>query len=67
MTEAVFDRVENIMRKGENAGSQHFLLFPQSFLETFYHRKSLKRGFACIKELGKHPVTYQTAKSTASI
>ena len=24
----VFDRVENIMGKGENAGYQHFLLFP---------------------------------------
>ena len=25
------DRVENIVGKGENAGYQHFLLFPQSF------------------------------------
>ena len=24
-----FDGVENIVRKGENAGYQHFLLFPQ--------------------------------------
>ena len=24
----VFDRVENIVGKGENAGYQHFLLFP---------------------------------------
>ena len=24
----LFDRVENIMEKGENAGYQHFLLFP---------------------------------------
>ena len=23
---------ENIVRKGENAGNQHFLLFPQCFL-----------------------------------
>ena len=28
---SVFDRVENIMRKGENAGYQHFLLFQQCF------------------------------------
>ena len=28
---SVFDRVENIMGKGENAGYQHFLLFPQCF------------------------------------
>ena len=25
---SVFDRAENIVRKGENAGYQHFLLFP---------------------------------------
>ena len=25
------DRVENVVGKGENAGYQHFLLFPQSF------------------------------------
>ena len=27
----VFDRVENIVGKGENAGYQHFLLFPNVF------------------------------------
>ena len=27
----VFDRAENIVEKGENAGYQHFLLFPQCF------------------------------------
>ena len=27
----VSDRVENIVGKGENAGYQHFLLFPQCF------------------------------------
>ena len=32
----VFDRVENIVGKGENAGYQHFLLFPQCFQEAFY-------------------------------
>ena len=26
---SVFDRVENIVGKGENAGYQHFLLFPR--------------------------------------
>ena len=36
---SVFDRVENIVEKGENAGYQHFLLFPKcfekaSFLDT---------------------------------
>ena len=28
---SVYDRVENIVGKGENAGDQHFLLFPQCF------------------------------------
>ena len=28
---SVFDRVENAVRKGENAGDQHFLLFPLCF------------------------------------
>ena len=32
----VFDRVENIVGKGENAGYQHFLLFPQCFQKAFY-------------------------------
>ena len=29
MISCVFDRVENIVGKGENAGYQHFVLFPQ--------------------------------------
>ena len=32
----VFDRVENIVEKGENAGYQHFLLFPRCFQRAFY-------------------------------
>ena len=28
---SVFDRVENIAGKGENAGYHHFLLFPHCF------------------------------------
>ena len=28
---SLIDIVENIVRKGENAGDQHFLLFPQCF------------------------------------
>ena len=31
----VFDRVENIVGIGENAGHQHFLLFPQCFQKAF--------------------------------
>ena len=32
----VFDRVENIVEKGENAGYQHFLLFPQCFQQACF-------------------------------
>ena len=31
MTISVFERVENTVRKGENAGNQHFLFFSQCF------------------------------------
>ena len=31
MMVSLYDRVENIVGKGENAGYQHFLLFPQCF------------------------------------
>ena len=33
---SVCDRVENIVGKGENAGYQHFLLFPQCFKNAFF-------------------------------
>ena len=39
----VFDRVESILGKGENASYQHFLLFPQCFQKAFY-LGSLKVG-----------------------
>ena len=32
---SVFDRVENIVGKGENAGYQYFLLFPPCFQKDF--------------------------------
>ena len=35
-TGSVFDRVENIVGKGENVGSQHFLLFQQCFQTPFF-------------------------------
>ena len=34
----VFDRVENIVGKGENAGYQHFLLFSQIFSKGLFPR-----------------------------
>ena len=35
---SVFHTKENIMGKGENAGNQHFLLFPQCFQKVFFLR-----------------------------
>ena len=34
----VLGRVENIVRKGENAGYQHFLLFPQCFQKASFFK-----------------------------
>ena len=42
----VSDRVENIVEKGENAGYQYFLLFPQCFQRAFYPVSS-KVGILC--------------------
>ena len=41
MVISVFDRVENIVGKGENADYQHFLLFPQCFQNSSFssHQK----------------------------
>ena len=38
MMMSVFDRIENNVEKGENAGYQYFLLFPTMFLNTFFIR-----------------------------
>ena len=43
---SVFDRVENILGKGENAGYQHFLLFPQCF-QKLSSPVLLKVGIVC--------------------
>ena len=39
----VFDNIENMVGKGENAGYQHFLLFPQCFQKASFSG-SLKVG-----------------------
>ena len=35
----IFERVENIVGKGENAAYQHFLLFPKCFQVAFFFSK----------------------------
>ena len=37
---SLYDRVENIVAKGENAGYQHFLLFPQCFQKASFPEAS---------------------------
>ena len=44
MMKFVLDWFENIVGKGENAGYQHFLLFPQCFQKSFFFGRSLKFG-----------------------
>ena len=43
MAKFVLDKTENIVGKEENAGYQHFLLFPQCFQRAFF-LGSLKVG-----------------------
>ena len=43
---SLLDRVENTVGKGENAGYQHFLLFPQCFPKSSF-LGSLKVGIVC--------------------
>ena len=37
---SLYDRVENTVGKGENAGYQHFLLFPQCFQKASFPEAS---------------------------
>ena len=48
---SVFDRVENNVEKRENAGYQHFLLFPQCFQKLFVSG-SLKLGIVWLRVKG---------------
>ena len=40
MLMSVYDKAENIVGKGENAGYQHFLLFPQCFEKASFPETS---------------------------
>ena len=48
MMVSVFDSIENIVGKGENAGYQHFLLFPKCFQKSSF-LGSLKVGMCVVK------------------
>ena len=45
MTISVLDWLENIVGKGENAGHQHFLLFPQCFRSFLLQSRERKQLF----------------------
>ena len=57
----VFGRIENMVGKGENAGYQHFLLFPQCFQKLSFQR-CLKPGLCGngfrLPVLGKRTSSY---------
>ena len=38
----IFDRIENIVKDGENAGNQLFLFFPTMFSELFFSVRGFK-------------------------
>ena len=38
MVHFLFDRLENVLGNGENAGYQHCLIFPQCFYRLFFPR-----------------------------
>ena len=45
---SVINRVENFVGKGENAGYQHFLLFPQCFQKSRLFGRGLSFTCTCI-------------------
>ena len=55
---SVFDRIENFVGRGENAGYQHFLLFPQCFQRV----KKMK----CVQLFNKRLDNRQLAKFKAN-
>ena len=62
MTITVFDRVENAVGKGENAGDQHFLLFPlfsiAFFLRVVKSQDWMVKGYKSFAEKGEN-ASYQ--------
>ena len=47
MVQGSSDRAENNGGKGENAGYQHFLLFPTMFSKVFFPRDCLVKDIFC--------------------
>ena len=49
MANFVVDKMENFVEREENAGYQHFLLFPQCFQKTALSSESLKVGIVWLR------------------
>ena len=64
-----FDEVENIVGKGENAGYQHFLLFPNCFQKPSFpgRWKSGLSGKESIYEKNRPMSTAQSAQADMNI
>ena len=54
----VLEMVENVVGKGENAGYQHFLLFPQYFQKASFSR-ALKVGAVWLPAFSPFPTIFQ--------
>ena len=56
----VLDREENIVEKGENAGHQHFVLFPQCFQTAFMSKVIKSRD--CVVESNQLQVNKRSSE-----
>ena len=65
MVKFVFDRVENIVGKGENTGCQQFLLFPQCFQKLSFF--SVVKSWDCVVKVNPLPrmATFDTPQENA--
>ena len=61
---SVYDLVENIVEKGENAGYQHFLLFPQCFQKLPAKPHCSVGGFMIVIARGFIPLSLLSIVST---
>ena len=59
----VFHKIENIVGKEENAGYQHFLLFPQCFQKAFFS-SSVSKVIKCHKGLNPEKTTVTAPKDS---
>ena len=59
----VTDWAENIVGKGENAGYQHFLLFPQCFQKASFPESSKVGIYSVVKSYDSFHPFYKNCKN----